>query len=113
VMANWLSIHLEDICALPATDDVSYFHDELTDIFRTNAKWPREEQPQRADVGCSDDDCDGRLIIYPPRDFEDERRIICEGCGTHLEPAEYEHQILVQNEMKAKRAQESATAQAH
>jgi hypothetical protein len=89
LMATWLEQRLDAICALPGTDDVDYFHDELKDIYRTNARWPQEDQPRFAKEQCPDESCKGRIAIYPPQFAGDDQRIICEKCNRLILPKDY------------------------
>jgi hypothetical protein len=113
VMANWLDIHLDDICGLPPADDVAYFQDEMRDIYRINARFPREEQPKVADVRCPDDTCKGQVIVYAPQEFEGDRRIVCEKCGRHFDQEGYLHMEAVFKQVRAEEAAASAVKASH
>lgn len=108
VMAKWLDIHLDDILALPCRDDIEYFITKMLDIRRIDARWPRREQPKVADVGCPDDDCRGRILIYPPEHAGDDQRILCVTCRRHIMPADYERMVAVFRQVRAERAAEGA-----
>ncbi len=81
-MARWLDLRLEMICALPAVDDVEYFHNgagQMRETFTVNARWPTEAKPYYSKAPCPDDK--GKIAVYPPKEFGDETVYKCEGCG--------------------------------
>lgn len=94
VMATWLTIHMEQIMALDP-EEVTEFKRGLKYIFQVDARWPQEAKARYSDMHCPDDRCKGRIAVYPPRDFGDDERIVCEGCGRHFLPDQYEHLIGV------------------
>lgn len=82
VMATWLTLHLEAICALSAVDDVEYFHNgagQMRETFTVNARWPQEAKPYYSKVPCPDDK--GKIAVYPPKNFGDDTMYKCERCG--------------------------------
>lgn len=93
IMSIWLTAHLEVICNLDV-EDVTDFHGALRYIFQTDARWPQESKPRYSDMPCPDDD-GGRIAVFPPRDFGDDERIVCETCGRHFPPDQYERLIGV------------------
>lgn len=92
VMSTWLLAHLEDICWQTPMDDVLYFHDELRDVFRVSARWPSKMKPRFAKIPCPNE-CQGRIAVYPPEDFKDDMRIVCNKCGRVFGEDEFEHEI--------------------
>lgn len=89
----WLTNHLDQILTaaaddLPLQEALDKWRDALRDVYRINAKWPREPKPRYSDMPCPDDGA--RLAIYPPAAFMDDERIICEECGRHFQPENYE-----------------------
>ena len=102
IMAKWLEVNLEDILALPELDDTQYFRDEFAgDIFRINAANPQRMKARYSDVHCPDDDCRGKIAVYPPRFFQDDERIVCEGCGRRFFPKDYARLVEVFNQIRA------------
>lgn len=108
VMSVWLQQRLEAICSLDI-EDVQAFHDGLRYIFQTDARWPQEAKPRYSDMPCVKEGCAGKVAVFPPRDFGDDERIVCETCGLHYLPEQYEHLIGVFKQM---RAEETETAKA-
>jgi len=90
LMANWIEQRLDNICDLTGTDDVDYFHDEMKDFYRTNARWPQEDQPRYSPAHCPDIECKGKIAIYPPQFAGDDQKIVCEKCHRHILPKDYE-----------------------
>ena len=88
VLATWLTLRLEDVFG-QQPDDVLYFHDELKDVFRVNARWPQESRPEFSQMPCPDDSCKGRIAVYPPQEFGDDQMIKCERCGRIFDEARY------------------------
>lgn len=78
IMTAWLELHLESIFHLDV-DDVNFWLDDLKDVFRLNAKWPREQRPFFSNLPCPDDK--GRIAVYPPRWEGDDIVYKCESCG--------------------------------
>lgn len=84
LMAAWLENRLEAICNLPRTDDTNYFHDEIKDLYRINARYPREDQPEYVPVWCWVDtlgdgtECKARVYKVPPQRAGDDEQIRCE-----------------------------------
>jgi hypothetical protein len=109
VMATWLRLRLDTICALDP-DDVQAFHDGLRYVFQTDARWPQEAKARYSDMPCPNDGCKGKIAVYPPRDFGDDERIVCEGCGRHFLPEQYEHLIGVFKQMRSEEAAEAEKA---
>jgi hypothetical protein len=87
IMATWLDIHLEAICALDP-EDVTALHNGLKYIFQTDARWPQEERARYSDMPCPDDG--GKIALYPPAEFGADERVICETCGRHYTVDQYE-----------------------
>ena len=101
VMASWLRLKLEEVCYLTPLDDVNYFSDELRDVYRINARWPKEAKPRFSDMPCPDESCGGRIAVYPPTGFGEDEKIQCTGCWRIFLPAQYEHLIAVFQQIKA------------
>ena len=100
IMAGWLKIPLEQIVALDP-EDVTMFHDGLKYIFQTDARWPQEAKPRYSDMPCMLPECRGKIAVYPPREFGDDERIVCQSCGLHYLPDQYEHLIHVFKQIRA------------
>lgn len=92
-MSMWLEDRLEMICAIEG-DDIAFFLDDMKDLYRTAARWPMEEKPQRAQAVCPGD-CGGKIMVYPPVDFGEDQRIVCNTCGRHFGASDLEHEINV------------------
>jgi len=108
VMTTWLGIHLENICELDP-EDVTDFRDNLRYVFQTDARWPQQEKPRYSDMPCTNNGCNGKIAVYPPRNFGDSERIICETCGLHYEPDQYEELIIVFRQARIEMRQAQAT----
>lgn len=80
IMSQWLRIHSNDILELNVpTDDINYYSEDLGDIYRANARWPKEARPYYSKLPCPDDG--GRIAVYPPTAEGEDERIKCEKCG--------------------------------
>lgn len=115
VYARWLLDRLDRILELPKThrdvdDDLDFWRDELADVFRVSARWPRDPQPRYSDMPCTDDDCSGRIAVYPPLEFGDDERIVCERCGRHYAPGDYEFLIRLFQQVQRDRVKAARTA---
>lgn len=102
IMTVWLDAHLEQICALDP-EDVTGFRDGLKYVFQANARWPQEEKARYSDMPCPDDKCKGKIAVFPPKEFGDDETIVCQSCGRHFLPAQYEHLIGVFKQIQAER----------
>lgn len=91
-MAIWLQAHLDDICKATPADDVAYFHDELADVFRVAARWPFKMTPRFAKIPCPGE-CQGRIAVYPPEEYEGHMRINCEKCHRIFGEDDFEHEV--------------------
>lgn len=109
IMAGWLELHMEAICATDP-EDVIEFHDGLKYIFQTDARWPQESKPRYSDMPCPDDG--GRVALYPPREFGDNERVACDACGRHFDASEYEDFVAVYRQA-AKQRQTATIAARH
>lgn len=110
IMSGWLTRNLEDICDDKLSidpDDVKLFHDGLKYIFQADARWPRAPKPFYSDMPCPSDLCTGNIAVYPPTGFGEDEKIVCEGCGRHFLPEDYERLIGVFKQIR----QEQAAAQ--
>lgn len=112
-VVRWLTDRLDRILALAernpgAADDLDFWRDELKDLFTLNARWPRDPQPRYSDVPCPDDK--GRLAIYPPLEFGDDERIVCEKCGRHFPIENYEFLIRLFREVQKDEAKTARVA---
>lgn len=105
VMATWLSIHLEDILSTDDLDTIRYFVDDpMRDIYRLDAKWPREDQAQYAQVHCwiqvGAEACKARIVVYPPQAPGGDEQIRCE--NGHIFPFdEFDRMSSVFRQVKA------------
>lgn len=102
-IARWLIDRLDRILLLAeirvdVVDELDFWREELADMYRVNARWPRDPQPRFSDVPCPDDK--GRLAIYPPADFGEDERIVCERCGRHFPIENYEFLIRLFRDVK-------------
>lgn len=93
-IAEWLRNRLEEICALEG-DDIDFFHDDWTEVYRLAAKWPMRAKPHYSKMPCPNDDCKGRIAVFPPEEFGEDQRIVCEACGRWFQPDQYEHLLHV------------------
>lgn len=98
-MATWLRNNLERICRLTG-DDIDFFHDEWSDIYRLSAKWPSKAKPRYSPMPCPVSDCGARLAVYPPDEFGDDETIVCD-TGHHFAPDKYEFYIRLYQEIQA------------
>lgn len=99
IMSKWLELQLENIFD-QNPDDVAFFHDEIRDVFRIAARFPTRMKARFADVHCPDDECKGRIAVYPPEKYLDDERIVCEKCGRHILPKDYEFMVGVMEQQK-------------
>ena len=99
IMSRWLELNLESIC-YQDPEDVLFFQDEMKDVFRISARFPTRMRARYADVHCPDDSCGGRLVVYPPEQFMDDQRIVCEQCGRHIMPDDYSFMVRVMEQQK-------------
>lgn len=114
-VVRWLTDRLDRILELATTrpavvDDLDFWRDELRDMYRINARWPRDPQPRYSDMPCPDEDCRGSIAVFPPLEFGDDERIVCEGCGRHFPPDNYEFLIRVFQEAQKARAKSAKVA---
>src|SRR5690606_34873442 len=107
-LSGWLVLHLEDIFATSKPDDVLYFHAEMRDIFRIAARWPFRMKPRVAKIPCPGE-CQGRIYVYPPEEFRDEMRIVCDKCGRSFGEDEFGHEVLLfeQSQRELKKARKA------
>lgn len=75
-MATWLSAHIEDIFWQTPSDDVAYFYNEMTDVFRVAARWPFAMKPRYANIRCRLDQA--RIAVHPPCGLGDAPKIQCD-----------------------------------
>ena len=111
IVTDWLELHLESILYL-AVDDVQFFLTDLHDVFRLDARWPRKAKPRYSDMPCPRQGCGGRIAVFPPEAPGDDERIVCEKCHTWYPPEEYEHLILVFQQIR-KEQRSAAKVAAH
>lgn len=78
ILTDWLDKNLEAIFYL-TVDDVNFFITDLRDVFRLDARWPRNAKPYFSKLPCPDDK--GRIAVYPPRWAGDDVIYKCEMCG--------------------------------
>ena len=92
------------------SDDLEYWGEDLADIYRINARWPREMKPRYSDAECPDEDCRGRIAVYPPTAYLEDERIVCERCGRWFEPKDYDFLVGVfkQRTLELKQAEKTA-----
>jgi len=109
VMTVWLDVHMEAICSLDV-EEVTEFRDGLKYIFQADTRWPQEAKPRFSDMPCPDDKCKGKIAVYPPRDFGDDERIVCQSCGRHFLPDQYEHLIGVFKQVRAEQSKGAAVS---
>ena len=91
--ARWLRNRLDGILATTHTDDIDAFTEQLGDVWRMNARWPRIERPAYSQMPCREDDCGARIAVYPPAFPGDQRRIICDS-GHWYPEDDYENALL-------------------
>lgn len=113
-VARWLTDRLDMILQLATdrhaiTEDIDAWRDDLKDVYRINARWPRDPKPRYSDVPCPDDGA--RLAIYPPLEFGDDERIVCEKCGRHFPVENYEFYVRLFREAQIERERTARTAQ--
>lgn len=108
-LTRWLTDRLDRILEAASRsqrvrDDVDYWRDELGKLYRVNARWPRESKPRYSDMPCPD--CPGgtgHIAVFPPAAFGEDERIVCERCGRHFLPENYEFLIRVFQQVQKER----------
>lgn len=101
IPATWISSHLDAILERGRVDDINEMIDNFRDVFRMNARWPREPRPRYSRMPCPRTGCNGRIAIYPPTTFEADTQIQCETCGLVLTEDRYEFYARLYAEMAA------------
>lgn len=101
IMTKWLQLHLDSILYLDH-DDVMFFHDDCRDIFRLNARWPREARARYSDMPCPVPGCGKRIAVWPPAAFGDDEQFICDA-GHHIPPDRYEFYVRYYAQLQAEK----------
>lgn len=108
-LATWIRDRLDLILAtVDHTDDIEAFTDQLADVYRMNARWSRVERPAYSKMPCPRQDCGQKIAVYPPAFPGDARRIVCRG-GHWYPEEEYEHLLLVFQQVRAEAARTERT----
>lgn len=114
IMTTWLNINIDAILALDPDDVLAFAYGNsdndpelmkmdggLKTIFHIDARWPQEEKPRYSDMPCVKDDCRGKVAVFPPAKAGDDERIVCETCGLHYMPDQYERLVGVFKQIRA------------
>ena len=110
VMANWLDRNIDLILSMD-DEDVQEITAQLRFVFQVNARFPTAERPRFADVACPDADCGGRIAVYPPKKYEDDKLIICEQCGRIFLESDFEHLIHVFTQVRQEQQKAAKVAE--
>lgn len=109
-LAKWLRNRLDRILAtIDWADDIDALTEQLADVARMNARWPRIPRPEYSRVPCPVLDCGARIAVYPPTFPGDDRRIVCQRGHFYAEDM-YERMIILFEEAKKDRLQTERTA---
>ncbi|WP_020097400.1 hypothetical protein [Microbacterium sp. 11MF] len=109
VAAHWLKIRLDAILVTTHTGDIDAMGEQLRDIWRMNARWPRATQAAYSQVPCGHDDCGARLAVWPPAFPGDSRRVVC-AAGHFYAEDDYEALVMsYAKEQKEKRQEQAKT----
>jgi hypothetical protein len=92
--AHWLRSRLDEILATHHEDDIDTLTEQLTDVWRMNARWPRVERPAYSKMPCREEDCGEKIAVYPPAFQGDHRRIVCTA-GHWYPEDDYENLVRV------------------
>lgn len=108
-LARWLRNRLDTILeTVDWADDILAFTDQVGDVFRMNARWPRIDRPAYSKMPCPRQDCGHKIAVYPPGFPGDARRIVCTA-GHWYPEEEYEHLLLVFKQVRQEQAQVERT----
>lgn len=109
-LAEWIRHRLDRVLGLiDNADDIEAFTDQISDVWRMNARWPRIEKPSYSKMPCPREDCKAKMAVYPPAFPGDARRIVCTA-GHWYPEEEYEHLKQVFDQVSTERARAALVA---